>query len=731
MLGSTRSRSIGRIVTSSVAFALGAAGVVVSPAPVEAVRAVPWRFTTVTLDSSISGWNGAEPLKGWVLQCPAGYTAVSGGIVGGDATSQVSRLLEYPNPADGTYHLVAYNGATSGTTIKLAATCVWLDDVGTITTVSREFPRNSSGRAGGELRCPAGTTVLSGGVDWSTTSRHRRIYYSSPITDGTSQGTGWYVAGYSDVPNSVLGIELRCVSTSLLGAEYAEADDSTAPSPGSGTAKAVCTSGYRLLTGGAAPAGTRTPGTYQGRAVSGPLDPRQWPAQGYQMSGVTLRALALCVPASSVSVTFTQTPSESSTARSGTITFIAADSAGETVEDTCYLNGVQRACSSGTPANYGPLVDGGHSFHVIATNRSGSSRSSAFYWRVDATVPVVSGHTPTGSASLTGPLTITFSEPVTGVTASSLIVHAESANANVAGTIARPSSTTATWTPLTRLVPGETYRVSLTGAIRDAAGNALTPTYFNVRTTTTVENTSVALDEHWDLDGLTAASGGSYITSRLSGSRAELTFSATAGQTVSVYGIQRPDGGYADVYLDGVKKTTPSFYATTPTRSRVYLSGALTAGTHTISIRPLGTKPAASSDTSVAVDNVNIGATVRQESALRQTFRRTSSTSAYGGSYDLTVHTTDTDATPPRFRVIVVGTGFKLYAAKTPTSGKARVYVDGVLKTTIDLYSASTVYKALVYSTSFSLGQHGIRIEAVGTGSGTNSTINVDRIAVD
>src|SRR5207342_1685445 len=112
-----------------VALALAVAGVAALPAPAAAAHAVPWRFTSVAVNSQISGYNGAEPLKGWVLQCPAGYTAVSGGIVGGDDTHGIRRLLEYPNPADGTYHILAYNTAASGTTIKLAATCVWLDDV--------------------------------------------------------------------------------------------------------------------------------------------------------------------------------------------------------------------------------------------------------------------------------------------------------------------------------------------------------------------------------------------------------------------------------------------------------------------------------------------------------------------------------------------------------------------------------------------------------------------------
>jgi hypothetical protein len=722
------SGSIRRLLTLVVALALATAGLVAIAAPAAAVHAAPWRFTSVTVESSISGYHGAEPSKGWVLQCPAGYTAVSGGVVGGDAITGLFRLLEYPNPADGTYHIWVKNGASSGTTITLAATCVWLDDVGTITTVTAEFARNGSGHAGGILRCPEGTAVLSGGVDWSHTGV-REIDTSTPITDGTSQGTGWYVAGWSDV-TGVLGVELRCVSSSLLGAEYATADDSTLMSPGETTAKAVCTTGYRILTGGAGPAGTKDPGVPQvSSSVSGPLGAQQWPVEGEQRSGVVLRALALCVPASTVSFTYTQAPPALSTARSGSITFTAADTAGETIAVACSLDGVQRGCSSGNPVGYGPLADGSHTFSVTVENRSGFSQTFPFPWTVDTTAPYISGHAPTASASLTGPFTIAFSEPVSGVPAA-VIVHAERANVDVAGTITRPSVTTAAWTPKALLVAGETYRVSVSAAVRDVAGNPLAATSFTVRTTTTVENTSAALQKYWDVDNTPIASGGSYIVSNLPGTRADVTFTATAGQTASVYGIQLPDGGNADVYLDGVKQATLSFYAATAARVRVYLSGSLTAGTHTISIRPLGTKPAASTNSWVALDNVTIGTTVKQETALTQSFRLVTAASAFGRSYDTMTQATATDPTPARFKLTLVGTGVNVYATKTSASGQARVYVDGALKTTINLNSPSTIYKALVYSTTFPLGTHDIRIEAVGTSTGTTSSVNLDRITI-
>jgi hypothetical protein len=725
--GGGRSAALRRLTTAAFALSLATAGLIGSPRPAAAVHAVPWRFTTVVENSTISGTS----TKGWVLPCPAGYTPVSGGVVAGDEVWGFWRILEWADQYDGAYHIMVYNDNFNGTTVTLAATCVWLDDVGTITTVSADFARNGSGRAGGSLHCPDGTTVLSAAVDWSYYSAGRTINYSTPITDGTQYGTGWYVAGYSEHAGATLGIELRCVDAGLLTTEYATAEDSTA-GPGYFPAKAVCATGYRILTGGAAPpADQLNPGIDQGWAVSGPLDARQWPAFGHEeQSGVSLRALALCVPASTVSVGFTQTPPALSNSRSGTITFGATDSAGENLAVKCYLDAVQwLLCQSGDPFAFSSLSDGWHTFYVSALNQSGSFGSNTFNWQVDATAPLISSHSPTSGASLTGPVTINFSEPVAGVTTSSVIVHAESANVDVAGTIASSTASSFTWTPKSRLVPGETYRFSFTTAIHDIAGNPLTATYFNVRATTVVDNTSAALLEYWDLDNSTLASGGAFISSSLSGSRADLTFTATAGQTVSVYGIRVGSGGYADIYIDGIKKATASFYASTNARARVYLSGALTAGTHIISIRPLGTKPSASTGTWVDVDNLLIGATVKQESSLKQLFRRTTNASAYGGSYDVMFHKTDADAAP-RYQATVVGTGFKVYVTKTSSSGAAKVYVDGVLKATISTYSATTVYNSLVYTGTFTLGQHSITIVAVGSSTGNASYIDLDRMSV-
>jgi Bacterial Ig-like domain len=809
-----------------VALALTAAGLLIAPRPVAAANTLPWRFTTVVDHTSIPGAAGTGWVKGWVETCPAGYYAVSGGFTQIDANPPgVETSLSYPDPGTGSWHIVAWNGFASGTNLTITVNCVWAANVGPITLVEADFGSNSH-QTGGETDCPLGTYLLSAGVDWSNTDQTRTIQFSAPLAGDGVHADAWYAAG-SDPTAGSLHVELQCVGASLLTSEYLTTNDNTGSGPGYGSVTAQCASGYRTLTGGAIPT-IANAGVAQGyQSVSGPLDPRDWPTRGYQQSGVTLRAVAVCVPASTVSLSWTQAPAALSTLRTGTITFLATDTAGETVGVSCTIDLVATSCTNGSPVGYN-LVDGSHTLKVTATNQSGYSHDFFFTWMIDATAPTIVSHSPTsdlplagpmaitfseavggvsGSSvtvhddtanlavagtvgtptastatwtpttnlaaghtyrfsfstaihdtagnqltatfftvnaapdvtaptiqshspatglALTGPISITFSEPVTGVSGSSVTVHAMSANVNVAGTISTPTTNTATWTPSSSLVPGETYRVSLTSAIQDTSGNPLAATSFDVRTATSVEN--ALFREYWDRDASSLASGGSYISSSLSGSKADLTFTATAGQTVAIYGIRLPSGGYADVYLDGVKKATASFYASSTTRARVYLSAALTAGTHTISIRPLGTKPTASSGTWVGIDNALSGATVKQESSFRQAFRRSSSASASGGSYDTMIHKIDSDSNVPKMEVTLVGTGVKIYATKTTASGSARIYVDGVLKATVSLHASATTYQALIYSGTFTLGKHVIRVAAVGTSTGSTSSVGIDRV---
>jgi hypothetical protein len=277
--------------------------------------------------------------------------------------------------------------------------------------------------------------------------------------------------------------------------------------------------------------------------------------------------------------------------------------------------------------------------------------------------------------------------------------------------------------------------VTATSAITDLATNPLPQKAFDVRVSRFVENTSTALREYWDRDSSGSASGGGYAESGAKGSTVEWRLNATPGQTASLYGVRQPGGGYGEVWVDGLKKATVSFYAaSTAWKVPLYKTPALPAGGHTVMVRVLGTKPSASTGTSVFVDYLQVGATLVQETAAKFAFRRatTATTSASGGSYHVVTHRTsgDTGGTPS-YALTFKGTGVRLYVTRWTGAGPARIYVDGVLKKTTTLTSASTQYRYLAYSGSgLTSARHTIKVVCPGTSSGSTSGVGIDFFSI-
>ena len=66
---------------------------------------------------------------------------------------------------------------------------------------------------------------------------------------------------------------------------------------------------------------------------------------------------------------------------------------------------------------------------------------------------------------------------------------------------------------------------------------------------------------------------------------------------------------------------------------------------------------------------------------------------------------------------------------KSPTSGKARIFVDGTLVSTIDLYRSSAQSRVVLFSRSWTtIAAHTVRVEVVGTSG--RPRVDVDGFAV-
>jgi hypothetical protein len=125
---------------------------------------------------------------------------------------------------------------------------------------------------------------------------------------------------------------------------------------------------------------------------------------------------------------------------------------------------------------------------------------------------------------------------------------------------------------------------------------------------------------------------------------------------------------------------------------------------------------------------------VTQEDSTKvsETFHRIASTSASGGSYDSVGHTTKGDnGGRPYYRATFRGTHVTIYGTRSAGSGKAAVYIDNAKRATITLNSTTSAYRSLLWgSPTLSDKQHTIRIEVVGTSSGSKSAVGIDYLAV-
>jgi hypothetical protein len=128
-------------------------------------------------------------------------------------------------------------------------------------------------------------------------------------------------------------------------------------------------------------------------------------------------------------------------------------------------------------------------WRVRALDGSGNtlSTSSIRSFLKDAKAPTATITTTGATSTLRPKATVSFAEPVSNVTTSTLTLRRATGNVQVSATLActngsgaatscaGPSVRTAVVTAASNVVPGETYTVAVTSAVRDALGNSAVP----------------------------------------------------------------------------------------------------------------------------------------------------------------------------------------------------------------------------------------------------------------
>jgi hypothetical protein len=220
-------------------------------------------------------------------------------------------------------------------------------------------------------------------------------------------------------------------------------------------------------------------------------------------------------------------------------------------------------------------------------------------------VPTVTGPVPTIEinatlAEISLPVTLTWSGSGDGTPIARYELEQSFNNGATYGSFTLPSPTATSVT--LNLSPSATrvfrYRVRAT----TVAGNVSTFAAGAGFKLSAAQETSsaIAYVNAWPIAARTNAYGGSTASNATAGSRATFTFT---GSYIAWVSPKDTAHGQAEVWIDGVKQATVDLYGNAGTTyRRVAFSKAVAPGTHTVQVRVLGTKNAASTATRVDVD---------------------------------------------------------------------------------------------------------------------------------
>lgn len=244
---------------------------------------------------------------------------------------------------------------------------------------------------------------------------------------------------------------------------------------------------------------------------------------------------------------------------------------------------------------------GSYVWRVQALDASAHSLpwSAAGSFRRDVTPPTV---TASGlRAGVTTPLVLQFSEPVTGLSASSVTVRPTVGIQTVPAADGRSM----TVRPARTWVPGQSYAFTVGAGVTDLAGNALVPATVTSTVDRLVDDGSAALayTGAWGFRTASNAVGGGFRTSVPTARSQTTAVVSVVGSGVLVTGCVGPSGGFLDVWVDGRRTRVDTYRAYSGCGVRLARL-AVPAGEHRVQLRGVGLKRAASSGTRVSLDAV-------------------------------------------------------------------------------------------------------------------------------
>jgi hypothetical protein len=213
-------------------------------------------------------------------------------------------------------------------------------------------------------------------------------------------------------------------------------------------------------------------------------------------------------------------------------------------------------------------------------------------------------------------------------------------------------------------------------------------------------------------------------------------YTCSSCQEILWNATKSPDAGNVKIYIDGTLVTSLDMYAATREGSRVRFGTGVfgTAGQHTLKLEVSGTKNPSSSNTYLEVDAFQ---TVNGPSIVDDPSTNITYSGTFGSSSGLdqntwvngTSHYSNSTGAYAQYncsscREIVWS------ATKSPDQGIAKLYVDGVLVTTLDMYASAREGSRARFGTGVfgNPGPHTLKVEVSGSknASATNTYLEID-----
>ncbi len=251
---------------------------------------------------------------------------------------------------------------------------------------------------------------------------------------------------------------------------------------------------------------------------------------------------------------------------------------------------------------------------------------------------------------------------------------------------------------------------------------------------------SIYKTSNWAANYSTLASGYGFASVNAPGAAASITFDGTY---LGLYAKKGPGCGIAQVCVDDQSPVYVDMYkAYDQYKQRVFNTGLLEDGLHTVRIYWAGVKNTYAYSTAINLDAVDVLGTLTSASRpdpVWWSYQQTDTKITYLGSWSTAASASysggsriSTSQAGAAAIVKFTGTSFTLKGTKAASYGKAEVLIDGALPVPgdpsdpanfADFYAASTANKQVVYTKAgLDLAEHTVIIKCTGT------SINVDSL---